>query len=106
MDAGRSAGARRSDDGRRERTCGAGTRHMRRQLELTLELVSVLPSAGARSSSKFDVVWSGLWPCCDGRTGFNLSQFPVLQLGRLALFDSTLGAVQRDDRPCGFAADG
>ena len=79
---------------------------MRRQLELTLELtlllVPVLPSAGARSSSKFDVVWSGLWPCCDGRTGFNLSQFPVLQLGRLALFDSTLGLYNETIAPVGL----
>lgn len=63
--------------------------------------VSVAPRSTTRSS-KFDVVWSGLWPCCDGHTGFNLSAFPVLQLGRLAWFDSTLGLYNETVAPVGL----
>ena len=59
--------------------------------------------AGAAPAGGFDVVWSGLWPCCDGRTGFtNLSAFPVLQQGRLALFDPSLGLYNETVAPVGL----
>lgn len=66
-----------------------------------LVVVSTVPP-GATTRSKFDIVWSGLWPCCDGHTGFNLSAFPVLQLGRLGLFDSTLGLYNETIAPMGL----
>jgi hypothetical protein len=53
---------------------------------------------GLKQASQFDVVWSGLWPCCAGQSAFNLSGFPVLQERRLAWFDSNLGLF-RDSIP-------
>jgi hypothetical protein len=51
----------------------------------------------ALAAKPFDVVWSGLWPCCAGKSGLNLSAFPVLQERRLALFDGTLGLFNDTD---------
>lgn len=68
------------------------------------------PAAG-----QFEVVWSGRWtvhgdpegwntsiPCCRGLTGFNLTGFPVLQQGRLALFFPSLGLFQNSCAPTGL----
>ena len=83
---------------------------LRRHLLLLLGLLAALPLPAA-----FDVVWSGRWtvhgdpkgwnasiPCCRGLTGFNLTQFPVLQQGRLALFFPDLGLYQDSCAPAGL----
>jgi hypothetical protein len=63
--------------------------------------VRPLATSGSRNKS-FDVVWSGLWPCCDGKTGFNLSAFPVLQQHRLAWFGPGLGLFNETVAPVGL----
>jgi hypothetical protein len=49
------------------------------------------------AAKPFDIVWSGLWPCCAGQSGLNLSAFPVLQERRLALFDGSFGLFNDTD---------
>ena len=50
-------------------------------------------------SAAFDVVWSGLFPCCGGTTAFNLTAFPVLQQKRLMIFDGSLGLFNESVPP-------
>jgi hypothetical protein len=81
-------------------------------LTVALLLLMCLPrdsvsgiSVGHSSTSPkkpFDVVWSGLWPCCDGQTGFNLSAFPVLQQHKLAWFGPSLGLYNETYAPNGL----
>jgi hypothetical protein len=65
--------------------------------------------------STFDLLWSGRWdvhghpkgwnpalPCCRGLTGFNLTAFPVLQQGRIALFFNGLGLFRHSYAPAGL----
>ena len=59
-------------------------------------------SASAGRKKPFDVVWSGLWPCCDGKTGFNLTAFPVLQQHKLAWFGPSLGYYNETIAPIGL----
>ena len=68
-------------------------------------------SFAARGAS-FDLVWSDVhghpkgWnpkvPCCRGLTGFNLTAFPVLQQGRVALLLNGLGLYRHSYPPAGL----
>ena len=85
-----------------------GTLHGLRVVLLLLSAVSVADGA-------FDLVWSGRWDvhghpkgwnpavsCCRGLTGFNLTAFPVLQQGRVALFLDGLGLYRESYAPAGL----
>jgi|EP01047_Picozoa_sp_COSAG01_P059654 hypothetical protein len=88
---------------------------MRHHHLLPVALLLLLTPTLLLRTAAFDVVWSGRWtvhgdpkgwnasvPCCRGLTGFNLSSFPVLQQGRLALFFPDLGLYRDSCAPVGL----
>jgi len=60
------------------------------------------PVAAVTAAKPFDIVWSGLWPCCAGQSSFNLSKFPVLQEKRLAILDTQFGLYEQSFPPLGL----
>jgi hypothetical protein len=80
---------------------------------LPLLLLLLLPMLGTEAANStttlhqlgkkpFDIVWSGLWPCCAGQSSVNLTAFPVLQQHRLAIFDTRFGLYEQSFPPLGL----
>ena len=75
-------------------------------LPLAVALLVILAEASSSrqiaAAVPFDIVWSGLWPCCAGQSAFNLTAYPVLQEKRLGWFGTTFGLYEQSFPPLGL----